>query len=363
MLSKALQKMWFSPTKGTRRRRAPLAPRFLRVPLTPLAWTFSAVVSMRRGKYRRTRGSSEQLPVAVVVVGNITVGGSGKTPLVIALVEAMRAKGFTPGVVSRGYGGTALHKREAIEQVDTSKLDASDLYGDEPVLIAMRTEAPVFVGRQRLEVAKALIAAHPEVDLLIADDGLQHYALPRNFEIVVFDGRGIGNGHLLPAGPLREPVDRLAEVDAIVLNGADTAMPELPDDVALVREPFRMTLVPGDAYLINDPSTTVAIESFRGQRLTAAAGIGHPERFFQMLRTRGLSFHRMALHDHYRYVDNPFARRHSAAVLMTEKDAVKCRKFTEKRMWAVPVTAAIDPGLVDAILVNVGASRRPAPKE
>ncbi len=355
-----LQKLWFTAPPKKARHRLPLSTRLLRLPLTSLSWPFGLVVASRRGRFVRGRDQQQRLPVAVVVVGNLTIGGSGKTPVVVALVEALRGRGFTPGVLSRGYGGSAVRKRTEVAAVDGSRIDATDLYGDEPVLIRVKTGAPVFVGRQRLDVARALIAAHPEVDVLIADDGLQHYALPRNFEIAVFDARGAGNGRLLPAGPLREPLERLRDVDAVVLNGATTEMPALPPDVALARPPFRMTLEPGDAYRVNRPSETRALQSFRGSRLTAAAGIGHPQRFFQMLRDLGLSFHRMPLRDHFRYSTNPFTDRHSQAILMTEKDAVKCRKFDEDRMWAVPVTATLEPGLVDAVLARVGSSRRGA---
>ena len=256
--------------------------------------------------------------------------------------------------MSRGYGGREVRKSTAIVEVDPLPLDAAERLGDEAVLIARRSGVPVFVGRRRPEVGRALLAAHPGVDVLVSDDGLQHYALARNFEIVVFDARGAGNGKLLPAGPLREPLTRLADVDAIVLNGPDTTLPALPAGIAPRLPPFRMELVPGEAYRVNDPRQTRPLDSFRGRRLTAAAGIGHPQRFFAMLRGLGLSFHRMPLDDHHRYRTNPFERRNSEAVLMTEKDAVKCARFEEARMWAIPITARIDPALVEAILERVG---------
>ena len=295
----------------------------------------------------------------VIVVGNITVGGSGKTPLVIALVEALRREGYAPGVVSRGYGGTAARSKSAVERVDETLEDAADRFGDESVLIRHRTSVPVFVGRRRVQAARALIAAHPEVDVLIADDGLQHHALARNFEIAVFDARGAGNGRLLPAGPLREPLDRLLDIDAIVLNGEDAVLPALPAGAAPARSPYRMTLVPDDAYRVNNPSETRALELFRGRRLTAAAGIGNPQRFFALLHRAGLKFHRMPLDDHHRYRDNPFVSRYAEVVLMTEKDAVKCKRFDESRMWAVPVTAEVDPALVAALLEHIGGSKKP----
>ena len=322
--------------------------------LRPLAMAFGASAAFRR---RRATDGAERMPVPVVVVGNITVGGSGKTPLVIALVEALRAEGYHPGVLSRGYGGRDVRSKAAVAGVDAMAEDAADRFGDEPVLIARRTGLPVFVGKRRPDVARALLAAHPDVDVLVSDDGLQHYALARNFEIAVFDARGAGNRALLPAGPLREPLSRLLEVDAIVLNGPETTLPPLPGGAVPPKPPFRMTLEPSDAYRVNDPAMTRPLSGFRGRRLTAAAGMGNPQRFFAMLRTAGLSFHRMPLDDHHAYRSNPFERRNSEAVLMTEKDAVKCARFDEARMWAVPVTARIEPALVAAVLGHVGGRK------
>ena len=327
----------------------------------PLSIVFRWIVSSRRRRFLKSPENAERMTVPVVVVGNLTVGGAGKTPLVIALIEALRLQGYSPGVVSRGYGGSETRDRSTIAEVEAATPDSADLLGDEPVLIARRTGAPVFVGRDRPATARSLLAAHPEVDVLLSDDGLQHYALARDFEIAVFDARGAGNGLLLPAGPLREPLSRLGEVDAIVLNGIDTQVPDMPSGVQPLNEPFRMELVPGEAYRVNDPTQVRTLDSFRGRRLTAAAGIGNPQRFFQMLRGSGLSFHRMVLDDHHRYSSNPFEWRNSEAVLMTEKDAVKCARFEEARMWAVPVTARIDASLVATIVDRIGAPRAVRP--
>jgi tetraacyldisaccharide 4'-kinase len=356
---RALTAIWYGSGRPRWHPRSVIRRSFS-VLLTPLSTVFGASAALRRRRYLNTPDNAERMPVPVVVIGNLTVGGSGKTPLVIALIEALRIEGYTPGVISRGYGGRDTRSRTTIAAVDPVPFDAAERLGDEAVLIAKRTGAPVFVGRDRPEVARTLLAAHRGVDVLLSDDGLQHYALARNFEIAVFDARGAGNGRLLPAGPLREPLTRLGEVDAIVLNGLETPVPELPDGVALTRAPFHMELVPGDAYRVNDPTTTRPLDSFRGRRLTAAAGIGNPQRFFEMLRGLGLSFHRMPLDDHHRYRSNPFERRNSEAVLMTEKDAVKCARFEESRMWAVPVTAKIDPALVEAILGHIGGSKAAA---
>ena len=356
-LGRAVTALWFGSGRSKWHPRS-IVRRSLSVGLQPMSMLFRTSVALRRKRFLESDG--ERMPVPVVIVGNLTVGGAGKTPLVIGLVEALRREGYTPGVISRGYGGRLTRAKDAVVAVVAGESDAADRYGDESVLIRRRTGAPVFVGRRRVDVALALLAAHPEVDVVVSDDGLQHYALARNFEIAVFDERGAGNGRMLPAGPLREPLSRLAEIDAIVLNGASTSLPPLPDDVVPLRPPYRMELVPGDAYKVNEPTTTRPLQSFRGRRLTAAAGIGNPQRFFALLKTQGLTFHRMPLDDHHRYRENPFTRRNSEAVLMTEKDAVKCARFDEARMWAVPVSAAIDPALVEAVLSHIGGRKAPA---
>ena len=361
-LARPLSALWFGSGRPRWHPRS-IVRRSLGAALAPLSVLFRTTVAWRRRKYLGSRDAAERLPVPVIVVGNLTVGGSGKTPLVIALVEALRAQGYTPGVISRGYGGSDTRRRDATIAVDGTGPEAAAQCGDEAVLIRRRTGAPVFVGRHRAEVARVLLAMHPEVDLLISDDGLQHYALARNFEIAVFDSRGAGNRRMLPAGPLREPLSRLADVDAIVLNGHDTALPELPDGLAPLQPPFRMELLPGTPYRVNDPATTRSLDSFRGRRLTAAAGIGNPQRFFALLKGFGLSFHRMPLDDHHHYRDNPFARRNSEAVLMTEKDAVKCARFDEARMWAVPVDARIDPALIESILGHIGGRKNVSPSD
>ena len=350
MLRRLVQRTWFPAARKSRKRK-PSRGGVVGLALSPLSLVFGLAT-------RRRRASADALPVAVIVVGNLTVGGSGKTPLVLALIDALRAEGFTPGVVSRGYGGSLVRKAKAVHEVVSDDVEAADRFGDEPVLMHWKTGAPVFVGKRRLEVAQALIAAHPEVDVLIADDGLQHYGLPRNFEIAVFDERGVGNGRLLPAGPLREPLKRVAAVDAVVLNGAETEVPLLTKGVELTHEPYRMTLEPGAAYRVNDTADTRELQSFRGGRLTAAAGIANPQRFFDTLKKVGLKFHRMPLDDHYAYHHNPFKERTSEAILLTEKDGIKCRRFDESRMWAVPITATIDRALIDAILSHIGGSRK-----
>jgi tetraacyldisaccharide 4'-kinase len=276
--------------------------------------------------------------VPVVVVGNIYVGGTGKTPLTIWLARALREHGFRPGIVSRGYGG-AQGNAPAMEVGPGSR---ADVVGDEPLLIARQSGCPVFVGRRRAEAGRALLAAHPEVDLIITDDGLQHYALARDVEIVLFDGRGTGNGWLLPAGPLREPASRRR--DFTVYNAA-----QAPPGA------FRMQLAGRTAERLARREESVPLSSFAGRRIAAAAGIGNPGRFFSMLRAAGLELAlELPLPDHHDFRDRPFDAIDADIILLTEKDAVKCEQLehlnNDPRLWVVPVAAEIDAALAQPIV-------------
>lgn len=315
-------------------------------PLLPLAWLFGLLVGLRRTFYHYGLLRSHRLPVPVIVVGNLTVGGSGKTPLVLWLVRCLRSSGWRPGIISRGYGGSARQAQEVGED------SAFSVVGDEPVLLARRSGVPVFVGRDRVAAARALLAAHPDCDLIVSDDGLQHYHLQRSVEVVAFDGRGTGNGWLLPVGPLREPLRRLSAVSAIVWNGPrDKAL-----EHAAQRLPqFDMQLV-GDSFVAatGEPRRCGA-GALRQRRLHALAGIGDPQRFFRQLRALGLEFEEHPFPDHhpYRAADLAFAQ--DGVLLMTEKDAVKCAAIATGEAWVLPVEAAIGgppghAGLFETIL-------------
>lgn len=297
--------------------------------------TFGCASAVRRGLYRRSWLKATRLPVPVILVGNINVGGAGKTPLTIALVEALRARGFKPGVVSRGYGGSAR---------TPLLLDAQPepvVVGDEPALIRLRTGAPVAIGANRPAAARLLLEAG--VDVVIADDGLQHYALARDVEICVVDGvRRFGNDQLLPAGPLREPLARLREVDFIVCNGGEAHAGEVP-----------MRLLPGDAVSLSDPSCTQPLAAFAGSSVHAIAGIGNPARFFAALRKLGINVVEHAFPDHHRYLATDLEFGDAAAVLMTEKDAIKCRAFAADNGWAIPVAAELPATFFDALVRKV----------
>jgi tetraacyldisaccharide 4'-kinase len=284
---------------------------------------------------------SHKLPVPVLVVGNIFIGGTGKTPLTIWLAATLRAAGFSPGIISRGHGGAGSG------EVTPQSLAAE--VGDEPLLIATRTGCPVMVGRDRPRAGRALLAAHPGVDILISDDGLQHYALRRDIEIVLFDGRGAGNGWLLPAGPLREPVSR--KRDFTIVNTPELT-PQLANAVG--GAPFRMQLAGRFAERMTQRAERIALRDLAGQRIAAAAGIGNPGRFFAMLRGHGLAFAELALPDHHDFLDDPFARLDADVILITEKDAVKCGQIEnlkhDPRLWVVPVTAQLDAALAEQIV-------------
>lgn len=309
--------------------------------LTPLAAVFAAVSGARRAAFAAGWLKSVRVGVPVVVVGNVTVGGTGKTPTVIALVEALRAAGYSPGVVSRGYGA----KVERPTPVTTST--PARACGDEPLLIARRTGVPVWVSPNRVAAAQALCAAHCDVDVIVSDDGLQHYRLQRDFELVVFDHRLGGNGFLLPAGPLREPLSRRRDA-TLINNPFERALPDWPNT-------FALKLEPGHAWHLANPSLRRPLAQFGGtpdapQRLVAAAGIGSPERFFATLRAAGLAPQTLPLPDHYDYTSNPFSEIAADAILVTEKDAVKLGAWNDARIWVVPVEAALDHRLITLVV-------------
>jgi tetraacyldisaccharide 4'-kinase len=330
-LALALTRAWL--------RRGPLA-----CALYPVSLLFRALACLRGLLYRAGVLPSSRLPVPVIVVGNIFIGGTGKTPLTIWLVEQLRAAGLKPGVISRGFGS----KGEGPRPVTALSTPAE--VGDEPVLIATRAACPVFVYRDRAQAGKALLAAHPEVNVIVTDDGLQHYALQRDVEVVLFDGRGVGNGWTLPAGPLREPPSRRRDVTVV---NAPELTPRLAARVG--GQPYRMVLAGDTAERLGDRRERVPLRYIGGRgRLAAAAGIGNPARFFRMLADAGLVFQELPLPDHHDFLDRPFAHVDADVILVTEKDAVKCAQIEElrndPRLWVVPVSARLDAALVDHIV-------------
>jgi tetraacyldisaccharide 4'-kinase len=333
-------------------RRGPLA-----LALWPLSLLFRLLAALRLTLFRAGVLTSERLPVPVVVVGNIFIGGTGKTPLTIWLVEQLRAAGLQPGVISRGHGGEGSEGNDGGPREVLPGLSAREV-GDEPLLIANRTGCPVVVGRKRAEAGRHLLERHPEVDVLVTDDGLQHYALRRDVEVVLFDGRGVGNGWLLPAGPLREPASRRR--DFTVVNAPDLT-PALA--AAVGGRPWQMRLSGAHAERLADPGQRLPLGDLAGKRIVAAAGIGNPGRFFAMLRQAGLDVGELALPDHHDFLDDPFAGVDADVILITEKDAVKCRQLekinNDPRLWVVPVSAQIDSALA-AHIVEKCRGRPPA---
>jgi tetraacyldisaccharide 4'-kinase len=290
--------------------------------LTPLSLVFRVIVSLRRLAYQSGIRRSTRVSLPVIIVGNITVGGTGKTPLVAWLAKYLRRKGYKPGIVSRGYGG---HADSWPQQVRPDSDPC--VVGDEAVLLAAMTHCPMAVAPDRVAAAIALIE-HSDCDVILSDDGLQHYALQRDIEIAVIDGvRRFGTGFLIPAGPLREPVSRLQEVDLVVINGLGNGQEHL------------MRMIQGDAHNLLDPDQVRALTDFSSQTVHAVAGIGHPERFFQSLQQAGLQLEPHSFPDHYQYQPGDIRFGDDRPVIMTEKDAVKCRHFAAENDWYIPVEA------------------------
>lgn len=292
--------------------------------LFPLTIVFCLLSYLRRVLYRLGVLASYRAPLPVLVVGNISVGGTGKTPLIIELVKQLQGRGVRPGVISRGYGGQSDHWPRQVDDATPASL-----VGDEPRLIYQRTGCPVVVGPDRRADVEMLLSRH-ECDVVLCDDGMQHYALRRDAEIAVVDARRqFGNGLCLPAGPLREPVSRLSSVDAVLFNGGQA------DQCAFSLQAMNCLPV-GQAE-----SPARALKDFSGQTVHAVAGIGHPARFFSMLESQGIRVIPHAFADHHDYRESDLDFNDELAVLMTEKDAVKCGQFTRANLWSVPVEVSL----------------------
>jgi tetraacyldisaccharide 4'-kinase len=317
--------------------------------LLPLGLLFYLVSWLRRTLYSLGLAPQTRLPVPLIVVGNLVAGGTGKTPVVIALVAALREAGYRPGVVSRGYGGSASHPMAVSPTTDPA------VAGDEPVLIAMRTGAPVWIAHTRGAAAGSLLATDPACDVIISDDGLQHYALSRNVEIAVFDERGAGNGWPLPAGPLREPLSRLAGVDIVLYQGLARA------PVAHARA-FPFGLSGETFYRLDDAGHTASASAFAGRRVLAVAAIGNPERFFAALRRLGIGATFRPFPDHHRFSESDLAPDGWDAILMTEKDAVKCTAMSpslKALCWVLRVDVELPAALRAAVLQKLQSSLEP----
>lgn len=304
--------------------------------LVPLSYLFASIVALRRLAYKVGILRSTMLPVPVIIVGNINMGGSGKTPVVIWLAEQLKKHGYKPGVISRGYGVNndqpiKVHQASLASQV-----------GDEPLLIARRADCPVWVGKNRVDVGQALLKAHPECNVIISDDGLQHYRLQRSIEIAIVDHESTGDQYLLPAGPLREPHSRLNTVDAVIRHGEHS-----------FENTYEMQLYGQTFYNLADPTRKVSADYFKNKKVNALAGIGKPERFFKTLNNLGLAVEGLSFEDHYRFTEQDLVAITCEALLMTEKDAVKCQPFAKAHYWVLPIEAKIDETLLPMLLTKL----------
>lgn len=302
--------------------------------LWPFSKLFGYLVKLRKYFYERNIFKSYHASVPVIIVGNLTVGGTGKTPLVLYLAQLLTQNGFRPGIVSRGYKG------EVKSVVLVSPYSNPRVVSDEAVLLASRAKCPVIVAKKRA-VGVEQIVRHNKVNIIISDDGLQHYGLQRDIEIVVIDGdRRFGNGHSLPMGPLRETTDRLETVDLVVTNGGSTAK----------ENEHTMRIVCDEVYSLSHPDKTRKIEDFIGKPVHAIAGIGYPQRFFQQLRDLGIIVIPHPFPDHYEFSPADVAFADQLPVIMTEKDAVKCKHFANSKHWVAAISVVLPDGFDDAVL-------------
>jgi tetraacyldisaccharide 4'-kinase len=311
--------------------------------LLPLEWLFRGIIALRYCFYRCGLFSSWRAPVPVIVIGNISVGGTGKTPVTIALCEALQQAGFHPGVISRGYRAQPPNFPHLVT-IDGSAAEC----GDEPLLIARRTGCPVMIAPQRVAAARALLQLQ-HCDVLICDDGLQHYALQRDIECVVIDAaRGFGNGHCLPLGPLREPVRRLRRADALLVNGGA--------DESAADKRYGFALAPTAMVNLRNGETLEPRAWWqRYPRAHAVAGIGNPARFFATLRALGGAPIEHAFADHHAFSAADLQFDATLPVVMTEKDAVKCAAFASDRHWYLRVSATLPDSLISALIGKLRA--------
>jgi len=342
--------------------------------LWPLQWVYGYLVQIRKASYKRSleRGAkgkfqSWKAPVPVIVLGNVTLGGTGKTPLTLALADILKKQGYRPAIISRGYGGKSDHYPVNVSQ-DTSPNEA----GDEPVMLFARSDCPVVVSPFRVDAAQYVLS-HFNCNILLCDDGLQHYALQRDLEICVIDTkRGVGNGHMLPVGPLRENLQRLSEVDFVIENLDNTAIPSASKDqekISAVKE-WRNYLAPSQwpevgtmvfevekvmpvSSSSKEKVTSVQLDFFKGKQVHGVAGIGNPERFFDMLEKHGIEVCRHFFSDHHNYSTHSFNFNDGLPILMTEKDVVKCRSFNLKNAWFVSIEARLNEDFINNFLHRI----------
>lgn len=303
--------------------------------LLPLSWLFNACVATRSWLYRTKIIKTQRFPVPVVVVGNITVGGTGKTPFVIQLAKLLQSQGYHPGIVSRGVGGKKQLKPRWVKPDDPA-----NEVGDEAILLSHHTGCSVVICLDRVAAVRDLLQ-HSHCNIVIADDGLQHYRLGRDLEIAMVDGvRRLGNHRLLPAGPLREPIKRLNEVDFVIMNGDSDSE-------------FSLTFEPNQLVSLKNNQKKMSLSVFPYKKIHAVAGIGHPERFFNVLRKAGFEVITHTFPDHHLYTSKEFDFQDAYPIIMTEKDAVKCKAFANEHYWFLSITAKMHHSLEQKLLDKI----------
>ena len=308
-------------------------PQPIRWLLWPLSALYCSIVRLRQYCYRIGLCTQTSLDVPVIIIGNISVGGTGKTPFLIWLAEQLQQAGFHPGIISRGYGGRSEHYPLIVNAASK----ASQV-GDEPLVIYRQTACPIVVGPDRVAAGQMLLNTY-DCNIIISDDGLQHYALKRDIEIVIIDSQQLfGNEYYLPAGPLRESLSRLNSVDFIIHNGH------------YENAEFTMELIQGEAINLTNPKLRKNLSTFQQQKLHAVAGIGNPQRFFNQLIAKGLTIENHAFADHHSFHANDFHFTDDNPIVMTEKDAVKCQEFANKNMWYIPIKATISGKLSQKLI-------------
>ncbi|MBP6104352.1 MAG: tetraacyldisaccharide 4'-kinase [Gammaproteobacteria bacterium] len=312
--------------------------------LIPLSWLFTLVAALRRRLYQRGVLTQTRFKIPVIVVGNLSLGGSGKTPLVIYIAQMLQTRGLRVGIISRGYKGS--HQRPTLVKTQSDPA----LVGDEPYLIYQCLQCPVVVGKDRVAALQSLLENNT-VDVVLSDDGLQHYALARSIEIVVMPAE-LANTYCLPAGPLREPLSRLKAVDLIVYN-----TPQVLQDIKDPRS-YNMHYQPDLLYKAADPTQRQALETFKGMQVHAVAGLGNPTRFFSMLQAAGLAIIPHVYPDHHAYKASDILFKDSFPVILTAKDFVKCTSFVQNQHWVLPIHAVLSEGFDQALWTLIQTKRQ-----
>lgn len=310
--------------------------------LLPFSWLFQLLSIGRYCWYRYIKGQAH-FCVPIIIIGNLSLGGTGKTPLVAWVANALSRLGYSPGIAMRGYG--SFLKSDEVLKVKASSLAA--IVGDEPLLLARKVGVPVVIGRNRPQAISYLLTHFPKVDVIICDDGLQHYALSRDIEIAVIDGhRRLGNGFCLPAGPLRESPRRLKKVDFVVTNGQPK------------KDEWEMSTSLGQTIYAVKLNHSQPLNNFVGKTVRAVAGIGHPDRFFNMLRSKGINIIEHRFPDHYPYCEKDLQFGDNIPILMTEKDAVKCQQFAPQHAWCVPLDVVLSQKFTERLIQRIESGQK-----